>query len=81
MYVRMCMDRVILIHCWGWSRRIYATALGDKKLEWLPYQTVKEFRWYVQPFWFTRVTDGRTDRTDRRNWRGIIRAIALWCRA
>ena len=25
-----------------------------------PGQTVKEFRWQVQPFWYTRVTDVRT---------------------
>ena len=49
----------------------YATTLGDEKLEWWAYQTVKEFRWYVQPFWYnTRVW--QTDRqTDGRNWRGI----------
>jgi len=49
---------------WGWSHQIYATTLGDEKLEWWAYQMVKEFRWYVQPFWYnTRVwrTDRRTD--------------------
>jgi len=48
----------------GWSRLIYATTLGDQKLEWWAYQMVKEFRWYVQPFWHkSRVwqTDRQTD--------------------
>ena len=37
---------------------------NEEKLEWWVYQTVKEFRWCVQPFWHkARVwqTDGRTD--------------------
>jgi len=39
----------------GWSSQIY------EKLEWWAYQTVKEFRWQIQPFWHnTRVTDVRT---------------------
>jgi len=62
---------------WGWSRQIYATTLDVKKLEWWAYQTVKEFRWCVQPFWYnTRVwrTDGRTDRHTELAWH--IRAIA-----
>ena len=49
---------------WGWRPQIYTTTLGDEKLEWWAYQVVKEFRWYVQPFWYnTRVwqRDGRTD--------------------
>jgi len=49
----------------GWRPQVYATTLDDEKLEWWAYRTVKEFRWYVQPFWYnTRVwrTDGRTDR-------------------
>jgi len=56
---------------WGWRPQIYTTTLGVGKLEWWAYRTVKEFRWYVQPFWYnTRVW--RTDRqTDGRNWRGI----------
>ena len=48
---------------WGWSRQIYATTLGDEKLECWAYQTVKKIRWYVQPFWYnTHVwqTDGQT---------------------
>ena len=53
----------------GWSRQIYATTLGDEKLEWWTYEIVKEFRWCVQPFWHKarvwqtdRQTDGLTDR-------------------
>jgi len=46
-----------------------------RKLEWWAYQTVKEIRWYVQPFWYkVRVwrTERRTDRrTDRRKCLGI----------
>jgi len=35
--------------------------LGEEKLKWWVYQMEKEFRWYVQPFWYnTRVW--RTDR-------------------
>ena len=52
----------------GWSRQIYATTLGDEKLEWWTYEIVKEFRWCVQPFWHKarvwqtdRQTDGLTD--------------------
>jgi len=49
---------------WGWSRQIYATTLGFKKLEWWAYQMVKEFQWYVQPFWYNtrlHVCDGQTE--------------------
>jgi len=38
-----------------------AKTLGDEKLEWWAYQTVKEFRWYVQLFWHK----ARVWRTDR----------------
>jgi len=72
------IGRKTLPHCiwrtrWGWSHQIYAVTLGDEKLEWWAYQTVKEFLWYVQPFWHkARVCDRRTDRQrDGRNWRGI----------
>ena len=47
-----------------WSCQIYATTLGDEKLEWWAYQTVKECRWCVEPFWYkSRVwlTDEWTD--------------------
>ena len=50
-----------------------------KKLEWWAYQTVKEFRWYVQPFWYnTRVwrTDGRTDGIGVAYTRYSINAVA-----
>jgi len=68
-FLDMHIGRKLLPPCiwrprWGWSRQIYATTLGDEKLNWWAYQTVKEFRWYVQPFWHnTRVwqTDRRTD--------------------
>ena len=30
------------------SYQIYATTLSDEKLEWWAYQTMKEFRWYVE---------------------------------
>jgi len=49
---------------WGWCHQIYAIILGVEKLEWWAYRTVKEFRWYAQPFWHkARVwqTGGRTD--------------------
>jgi len=58
---------------WGWRPQIYAMILGDEKQEWWAYHTVKEFRWYAQPFWHnTRVwqTDGQTELA----WH--IRAIA-----
>ena len=46
-----------------WSRQIYAQTLGDEKLEWWVHQTVKEFRWNVQPFWYEKhACDRRTDR-------------------
>jgi len=32
---------------------------------------VKEFRWYVQPFWYNTRMWQTDRRTDRRNWRGI----------
>jgi len=57
-YSRMLVENrysLVFAPRWGWSRQIYATTLGDAKLE---------FRWYVQPFWYnTRVwrTDRRTD--------------------
>jgi len=66
---------------WGWRPQIYITTLGDEKLEWRAYRTVKEFRWYVQPFWYnTRVwrTDWQTDGQTELAWH--IRAIAC-CRA
>ena len=47
---------------WGWSRQIYAKTLGGEKLEWWAYQTVEEFRWYIQLFWYKScMWHGRTD--------------------
>jgi len=49
----------------GVKPQIWASTLGDEKLEWWAYQMVKEPRWYVQQFWHNaRVwqTDGQTDR-------------------
>jgi len=62
---------------WGWSCKIYATTLGDEKLEWWTYQIVKEFRWCGQPLWYnTRMwrADRQTDRRIELAWH--IRAIA-----
>ena len=74
--IAVYIGRKLLPHIWrprwGWSLQIYATTLGDEKLEWWAYQIVKEFRWHVQPFCqSTRVTDGQTELAC-----GIIRAIA-----
>ena len=61
----------------GWSRRIYATTFGGEKLDWWAYQTVKEFRWYVQPFWYNRRVWQPDGRTDGRNWRDIYALYAV----
>jgi len=63
--VENCYPHSIWCPHWGWSHQIYATTLGDEKLEWWAYQIVKEFQWCVQPFWYnTRMwqTDGWMDR-------------------
>jgi len=51
---------------------------GDEKLEQWAYQVVKEFRWYVQPFWYKssmRQTDGQTELA----WQTLAIAYMLSC--
>jgi len=62
----------------GWSHQIYATILGDEKLEWLAYQMLKKFDDTFSRFDTKHACDRRTD---RRNCRGMYAMRHICCSA